>query len=557
MTAQWVSHVADAYRRGMVHADTLWYHGPYAAQFVQTGRLTGLLDRSDTVHTFGAMNSELVHALLILPFHRDVLSPLVNLGWAALAMLAAWCIGRRHGVGPLAVLGVAVVLGLPTVAGTHPGQASNDVMAGSLVLTCVALLLESDLQPLPVALAALSGGLALGTKLTIALPVAFLAVSVLILALRQRRRATAAWWSLLLALSGCYWFARNISLVHNPVPWFRLSVGPIHLTRVASSGGATIAGRLTDSHAWSSFIVSGLHTALGPAWPVVVAVPIVGAAVVVYVRRDARLEQIAGATVLVASLGYLITPGTAHAGGLSFVFNLRYLAPALLLGYAVWPSALTRSTHQAWAAGALLALVVIDATAPDYERVPAWPTSSLVFGAIAGVLVLLVVFRPHVPPLSVPARASLVAALVAVVFAAGWLLQRSYLEHRYLQAGLNGDEINSVFRSIRGARVGVDGTIEVYPYYGLDLSNHVATVEAIAGAHASACETWQALVSEHYEYVVTTRFGFALVNRLPPSWFVAPVATLVRRSGQTELHRLHGLVPAVCSPAPEVGHSAP
>src|SRR6266480_6194090 len=34
--AQWGSHVAAALSRGMTHADTLWYHGPYAARFALT-----------------------------------------------------------------------------------------------------------------------------------------------------------------------------------------------------------------------------------------------------------------------------------------------------------------------------------------------------------------------------------------------------------------------------------------------------------------------------------------------------------------------------------------
>jgi hypothetical protein len=66
--------------------------------------------------------------MLILPFNRDVLSPLVNLGWAALTLLAAWCIGRTRGVGALAVIGATIVLAVPVMADIEPGQASNDLM---------------------------------------------------------------------------------------------------------------------------------------------------------------------------------------------------------------------------------------------------------------------------------------------------------------------------------------------------------------------------------------------------------------------------------------------
>jgi hypothetical protein len=176
----------------MTHADTLWYHGPYAARFVQSGRLTGLLDRGDALHTYAGQNSELVHALLILPYGRDILSPFVNVGWAAVALLAAWCIGRRFGVPALSLLGVVVVLGLPIIVGTHPGQASNDVAAGALLLGAIALLLEGQMQPLPIGLAAIAAGLALGTKLTVAAPIALLTVGIVVVGLRTRRRGAVA-----------------------------------------------------------------------------------------------------------------------------------------------------------------------------------------------------------------------------------------------------------------------------------------------------------------------------------------------------------------------------
>src|SRR5581483_7863313 len=35
VAVQWVSHTAYAFGRGMTHPDTLWYHQPFAATFVQ------------------------------------------------------------------------------------------------------------------------------------------------------------------------------------------------------------------------------------------------------------------------------------------------------------------------------------------------------------------------------------------------------------------------------------------------------------------------------------------------------------------------------------------
>ena len=47
--------------------------------------------------------------------------------------LAAWCIAQRWRSGALAVLMVALVFGLPSIAGTQPGQASNDMMATAIL----------------------------------------------------------------------------------------------------------------------------------------------------------------------------------------------------------------------------------------------------------------------------------------------------------------------------------------------------------------------------------------------------------------------------------------
>ena len=55
--------------------------------------------RPETVFTnwFYPQNSELVHAVGMVLGGRDFFSVFLNLGWLALALLAAWCIGRPYG----------------------------------------------------------------------------------------------------------------------------------------------------------------------------------------------------------------------------------------------------------------------------------------------------------------------------------------------------------------------------------------------------------------------------------------------------------------------------
>ena len=98
---QWAGHVGYAVTHGMTHADTLWYHMPFSARFAQDGsfaRLDGV--GYPAAHWF-PLNSQLLHTMAFLPFRRDVLSPYLNLGWAVLAVLAAWCIGQRRNVGAI------------------------------------------------------------------------------------------------------------------------------------------------------------------------------------------------------------------------------------------------------------------------------------------------------------------------------------------------------------------------------------------------------------------------------------------------------------------------
>ncbi|MEA2469969.1 MAG: hypothetical protein QOE38_968, partial [Thermoleophilaceae bacterium] len=94
--AQWAVPARISLGQGMTAPDTLWYHMPFAARFVQDGWLTHLhFVEVEPLTAFYPANSELLHAIGIALFDsHDVLSPLVNLAMLALALLAGWCIGR-------------------------------------------------------------------------------------------------------------------------------------------------------------------------------------------------------------------------------------------------------------------------------------------------------------------------------------------------------------------------------------------------------------------------------------------------------------------------------
>ncbi len=121
LAAAWVVPTLSTLASGMDRTDSLWYHLPLAARFVQTGDL-GHIYFFDPIFlaSFYPANSEVAHAVPMLFFGRDLVSPLINLGWLAVALLAGWSIGRPYGLGPQALIG-ALDRPRVAVAGRVPG----------------------------------------------------------------------------------------------------------------------------------------------------------------------------------------------------------------------------------------------------------------------------------------------------------------------------------------------------------------------------------------------------------------------------------------------------
>ncbi len=551
---QWLAHTGDALGRGMVHPDTLWYHGPFAARFAQTGGLGALDGVGYEAARWFPLDGQLVHSLGLLAFGSDWLSPLVNLGWLALALLAAWCVGERRGAGPAAVAAVSVVLGAPVLAATQPGQMSTDVGCAALLLAAVALVLESGARPAPLAVAGLAAGSAVGTKVTLVGPVALLVVAVAALAYTRWGGRAVGWWSAAVAATGLFWFGRSWVLTGSPLPWFTV---PGLFDRVTTEGqGASLlaAGRL-DRATWHATYRPGLEQALGPAWPWLLALAGVGGTLVLRRARPTE-ERIAGLLVLAGVVGHLATPLTA---GLSFGFNLRYLAPTLLLGAALVPLAVRPGpVGRVVVGGVAAALVAVGATAPHVERVPAWPGATpeaalvlLVGAALVAVALALVARRrvPRVLRVGRVGRVALVVVLVVVAGIAGWPLQDAAEDRRYRAAGLPPtDAIPSALRHVRGERVGLFGSVETYPLFGPDLSNDVEVGTAPPFGPGSDCARWRAHLGDRYDVVVVSRWGFLPLAVPSPAVFAGdPAARLVAGHGDRTVYRLDGpLDPALC-----------
>ena len=143
VVAQWAAPTLLALDRGIYGGDSLWYHMPFAAHIAGTGSVTELLFVDPLyLNWFYPQNSELVHAGGILMLGNDFLSPLLNLAWVGLALLAGWCIGRPHRAGVATLAAVAALMSADLMFSRQPGNANNDVVAIALLLASAAILVQ-------------------------------------------------------------------------------------------------------------------------------------------------------------------------------------------------------------------------------------------------------------------------------------------------------------------------------------------------------------------------------------------------------------------------------
>jgi hypothetical protein len=578
VAADWGTRTADALHQGMITIDTLWYHMPTAVRFVQTGSLRHVqyVD-GGAVTAFYPANSPLLHGIGVMLMGNDLLSPLMNLGWLAFALLAGWCIGRPYRAGPVSLAGVAVVLATPGLVATQAGSAYTDVVGLALVLAAVAIVVEANQRATPVVgygVAALAAGLALGTKYTLLLPVLALTVGVVVIAKKGERWSRTVAWAAGLIVGGSFWYLRNWFTVGNPLPSLGFKVGPIDFKNLtpADSGISSVAHYLGDGSVWRRYFLPGLGQSLGPVWWALLALVFVGiiAGLIVGPTRTHRLVAF---VALASFVGFLWTPQFLLILGAPYYFaiNLRYASPALALGLVALPMvAATRPVLRWWVLGAygfVLAGTQLSGTLWPFHFATRWLAvaiggqdwpAGLAVGLVAVVGGLLVMEIRRRPADARPSRRAVVAGVVALLAIAGAFLQVSYQTNRYASPRLDTLSAFTWARDLRDQRIAVYGPYGIlqYPLYGKDLSNHV---QYIGVQHADGnytaitdCVTWRRILNAgRYDYILLSKAAAAD----PPEWTWTssdPATTRVPtpRSPLTAVYRINGrLDPSTC-PAP-------
>jgi hypothetical protein len=529
----WLPATARMLDEGIWGFDSMWYHLPEAARFAQTGSLTSLHHYGPVeTHWFFPANSELLHAIGISLVDRDILSPLTSLGWVALSLLAAWCVGRPYGVAAVSVAAVAIVLVSGLITG-QAGRAKPDIVTIALLLSTGALLLNGarergegadrrlPLPPAAIAIAALAAGLTVGTRLN-SIPIVLTIGIGLVLLARPGARwlTTLAWFGPMLATCG-FWYVRNLFAAGSPLPFVELGIGPISLPatdRIEVYPRDSVADLITDGDVWREWFVPGLEHVFDGLWFVVLAIGLLGM-LGAAAARETPVRAVLGAAAAVGVISYLVTPFSATGtDGVPnhFALNLRWAMPALALGLSLFPTLpwLRSSAARPVTAGvvALALMVTFDATRfAEHEYRDTAVLAVALLCLACGATALLLRGARRAPPLEVAAYAG--AGLIAVA-AAFWPIARDYLDGRYVDVwpGLHVSRSFEWANEVSGARIGLAGTTASflqYGYYGRDLTNRVEYVgrRGPRGAFApiETCAEWRKAVNAaDLDYLVTS-----------------------------------------------------
>ncbi|MBK6855337.1 MAG: hypothetical protein IPG97_01905 [Microthrixaceae bacterium] len=553
VVAEWGQRTWWALNHGIHTIDSLWYHLPVAARWVQTGSITPLHYLEDeALTTFFPGNGSIFHAIGMSFLGIDILSVFMNLGWLAFGLMAAWCLGRPFGTSWLSVGAAAIGFTTPSLMATQPGGAYNDTMGIALLLASLALLANGHqgggrFDRAALALASIAAGLAVGTKFQFLLPVGALSLAVVIASSRESRIRVSALWAGVLAVTGSFWYLRNWVIVGNPLPQMELDLGPLefHKTPIFTKF-STVAAHLGSASDRDLYLWPGMDKGVGALWWLLLGG--LGVLLIAGLVTGLRMQRIICLVAGITVAGFLVTPAILGFGGKLVYFGVvtRYLAPGIVLS-AVAAAAATRGRASVWrycTIGVLgVYLVSIQVEASDWEEnleaaidQPIWGVASLVWiGWAALALALGVAARRWLPRLD--RRAVMVGVCVLVV--AGGLAsvtaRRVYLSNRYQDyAGVLKLIDLSWSSRFSGERIGIAGTPLQYPVYGPDQANYVQYIgvpQPRSGWRtAKTCEEWRTSINEG-------RFTLVVVLS---AWFTTtPVVDLEWTGGDSAAEKIY------------------
>ena len=551
VVAEWTFPAQSSLDFGMFGGDTTWYHMPFAAGMAQTHSTLHLhfTDPLRLAAWFYPQSSELVHAAGIVIFKSDWLSPLINLFWLAIALLAAFCVGRPYKVGPATLVAAAIVLDSGVMIETQPGEGRNDIMGLAFLLAFVAFLINGHQRRAPAAgtavqdaperdaalldkgplvLAGIAAGLAASVKTTFLVPVVAIALGVILFSGRGRRWTTTWAMGLPLLITGGYWYLRAaIKSGGNPIPITKF--GPLNLPMpdqmpLDPRPRFAVAHYITDPTIYRRWFFPELENAFGPLWPLILIMAVAAAVYIAWRSRNKILRVIAVASLLTAVV-YVFTPLTAagqEGSPTGFFTNTRYLVPGLVLAMVMLPIArpLRAPDRRAW----LTLLFLTAVYAITVVTTPRWFTS-YIFGTV--FLTLALVWAPAGLSLGRGRRgmsralvAGIAAAVVLLAVVLGRAQQVQYADQHYVNPSpflAEGGpwKAYEYTQKLSHRKIGILGSSQIifgqYGFYGNDVTNEVEFI-GLHGPHGSnrlptSCPQLRRLINEgEFEYLVLSQY---------------------------------------------------
>jgi len=572
--AEWTFPSQLSLDAGMFGGDTTWYHMPFAARFAQEHSIVHLhfTDPLRLAAWFYPQSSELIHGSAIVIFKTDWLSPLINLFWLAIALLAAFCIGRPYKVGPATLVAGAIVLDAGVMIETQPGEGRNDIMGLAFLLAFAAFLINAHQRraptegavqdapeqgaPLldkgPLVIAGIAAGLAASVKLTFLIPVVAIGLGVIVFSGRGRRLTTAWVLGLSTAVVGAYWYVRAaIKTGGNPIP--QIGFGPLHLPRpdqmpLDPRPRFAVAHYLGQPTIYRKWFFPQLDNAFGPFWPLIL---IIAVAAVVYIAWRSRniILRVVAAAALATAVVYIFTPLTAagqEGSPTGFFTNTRYLVPGLVLAMTLLPVArpLRAPDRRAW----LTLLFLTAVYAITVLTTPRWYPGYIV-GTV--FLTLALVWAPAGLSMGrsrrLIGRATVVVAAGAVLLLAvvlGRAQEVQYYKQHYtntlpfLQDG-GPRQAYSFAHKQHDKRIGIAGSGEIffgqYGFYGANLDNYVQYI-GVPGPDgtyrlARSCEQFRRRINAgRYDYLIVSQYTQDSADA--PYWY--PIYAWIKNSPALE-----------------------
>lgn len=535
---------------GMFGGDTTWYHMPFAATMAQEHSTVHLhfTDPLRLAAWFYPQSSELINGAAIVLFKTDWLSPLLNLFWLAIALLACWCVGRPYKVGPATLIAGAIILDSGVMIETQPGEARNDIMGLAFLIAFAAFLINGHQRrapkegaavedtpergaPLldkgPLVMAGIAAGLAASVKTTFLVPVVAIAIGVFLFSGKGRRWTTAWILGLSIFVTGGYWYVRAaIKTGGNPIPITKF--GPLNLPvpdqmPLDPRPRFAVAHYLTDPTTYRFWFFPQLENALGPLWPLILIMA-GSAAVFIVWRSNNKILRVIAAAALLTAVVYVFTPLTAAGqpgAPTGFFTNTRYLIPGLILAMVMLPLArpLRAPDRRAWITMCFLGAVywITVLTTPKWY-------STYIFGAI--FITLALVWVPTALGVGrsrgllsrrIVAVASIAVLLLAVVL--GRAQETQYSNQHYtntklfLQEG-GPQEAYAFAQKLQHQRIGIIGSSEIifgqYGFFGNPPTDEVEFigVNGPHGAHrlpTSCPQLMERINAGNYDYLIMSR----------------------------------------------------